>query len=46
VIKLSADSPAVLEIALAGSLDYPLSQDLELHPARATGAAPAKAVAA
>jgi len=46
VIKLSAQGPAVLEIALAGSLDYPLSHDLEPHTARATGPALAQAAAA
>jgi hypothetical protein len=46
VIKLSAECPPVPEIALPGSLDYPLSQDLEPHTARATGLAPAKAAAA
>jgi hypothetical protein len=46
VIKLSAEGPAAREIALAGSLDYPLSQDLEPHTARATGPARAKAAAA
>jgi hypothetical protein len=46
VIKLSAKCPVVREIALPDSLDYPLSQDLEPHTARATGLAPAKAAAA
>jgi len=46
VTKPSAEGPAVLDIALADSLDYPLSQDLELHTARATGPARAKAAAA
>jgi hypothetical protein len=46
VIKPSAERPPVPEIALRGSLDYPLNQDPEPHTARATGPAPAKAAAA
>jgi hypothetical protein len=45
-IKPSAEGPPARELALPGSLDYPLGQDFAPDAARATGPAPAQAAAA
>jgi hypothetical protein len=46
VVPLSGAGPAVLEIVVTDSLDYPLSQAREAHAARAADLRPEHSVAA